>query len=190
MVQTTKPKLLIRHADSDFPCSRTNETRAFELEHRLEGCFSSSGLCGCRRLPAVYTSTLGPLARRPGSAQTALKQTITTMRVLVSIVMVLVPVTILATNDRAVAALPRSAEEYLGRTRRRSPAVSFPSRWKWRGSETFSFLYPLINVMKSLLSKFQPTTAPQILVSGGTEGAGGSRAGDRWVAGDVYSAND
>src|SRR5262249_53663683 len=36
----------------------------------------------------------------PGSSQVALKQTITTMRVLVSIVMVFGPVAIFATNDR------------------------------------------------------------------------------------------
>ena len=50
----------------------------------------------------------------PGSSQATLKQTITTMRVLVSIVMVLVPVAILATNDRVLTALPPSVEKYVG----------------------------------------------------------------------------
>jgi hypothetical protein len=87
----------------------------------------------------------------PGSAQVALKQTITTMRVLVSIVMVLVPVTILATNDKVLSALPRSVEEYLGRLNAETFAGGVVSvAVETRGSETFSFLYPLINVMKSL----------------------------------------
>ena len=52
----------------------------------------------------------------PGSSQATLKQTITTMRVLVSIVMVLVPVTILATNDKVLSVLPPSVEKYVGLT--------------------------------------------------------------------------
>jgi hypothetical protein len=69
---------------------------------------------------AVVGTCLGFIPRRsvlwpaePGSTQAKLKQSIATMRVVVSIVMVLVPVAILATSDQILASLASSVEKYL-----------------------------------------------------------------------------
>jgi len=49
----------------------------------------------------------------PGSSEATLKQTITTLRVLVSIAMVIVPLAILATGDKVLGIVPKSVERYL-----------------------------------------------------------------------------
>jgi hypothetical protein len=123
----------------------------------------------------------------PGSSQATLKQTITTMRVLVSIVMVLVPVTILATNDKVLSALPPSVEKYVGLNakdfaggvvsiaveaeRRRNVLLFLPDDGR---AEELAFL------------KFEPTKATKIMASGGADGAVASGPRIDGVAGELY----
>jgi len=109
------------------------------------------------------------------------------MRVLVSIVMVLVPVAILATNDRVLSVLPPSIEKYVGLNakdfaggvvsiaveaeRRRNVLLFLPDDGR---AEELAFL------------KFEPTKATKIMASGGTDGAGASRPRIDGVAGELY----
>jgi hypothetical protein len=124
----------------------------------------------------------------PGSSQATLKQTITTMRVLVSIVMVLIPVAILATNDRVLAALPRGVEEYLGRLNAESFAGGVVSVAAETERKRNILLFVPVDKRQEepAVLKFQPTKPPQVLVSGGSEGAGGSRPGIDGVRGELY----
>ncbi|MGN6720363.1 MAG: hypothetical protein ACTHLX_23585 [Candidatus Binatia bacterium] len=124
----------------------------------------------------------------PGSSQAALKQTITTMRVLVSIVMVLVPVAVLATNDRVLSALPRSVENYLGglNAERFAGGVVSVAVETERKRNVLLFVPVDKRQEESALLKFQPTAAAPILFPGGSEGSGSSRSRIDGVAGELY----
>jgi len=184
----TKPKLLFVTPIVTFLAAGLTKLVHLDWDIGWKGVFLLVGF-------AVVGTCLQCIPRRsvlwraePGSAQVALKQTITTMRVLVSIVMVLVPVTILATNDKVLSALPRSVEEYLGRLNAETFAGGVVSVAVETERKRNILLFVPVDKRheEPALLKFQPTTAPQILVSGGTEGAGGSRPGIGGVAGELY----
>jgi hypothetical protein len=123
----------------------------------------------------------------PGSSQATLKQTITTMRVLVSIVMVLVPVTILATNDKVLSALPPSVEKYVGLNAKdfAGGVVSIAVEAE-RRRDVLLFLPDDGRAEELAFLKFEPTKATKITAPGGADGAGASRPGIGGVAGELY----
>jgi len=63
-------------------------------------------LCSIRRRSVLWPT-------EPGSSEATVKQSIATLRVLVSIVMVIVPVAILATSHKVLGIVPTSVAQYL-----------------------------------------------------------------------------
>jgi hypothetical protein len=72
--------------------------------------FAAVGFCLCKiRRRSVLWRT------EPGSPEATVKQSIATLRVLVSITMVIVPLAILATSEKVLGVVPKSVEQYLER---------------------------------------------------------------------------
>jgi hypothetical protein len=109
------------------------------------------------------------------------------MRVLVSIVMVLVPVAILATNDRLLAALPRSVEKYIGLNAKGLVGDAVSVAVEAERKRNVLLFWPDDGVTGELaLLKFEPTTATRIAASRGTEGSIVSRPRIDGIAGELY----
>ena len=183
----TKPKLLFVTPIVTFLAAGLTKLVPLDWDIGWKGVFLLVGF-------AVVGTCLQCIPRRsvlwraePGSAQVALKQTITTMRVLVSIVMVLVPVTILATNDKVLAALPPSVEKYVGLNAKdfAGGVVSIAVEAE-RRRDVLLFLPDDGRAEELAFLKFEPTKATKITAPGGADGAGASRPGIGGVAGELY----